>query len=36
MRKLTVYGELYLKDQDWADEWCTEVELEEEQAINLI
>ena len=36
MRKLTVYGELYLKDQDWADEWCAEVELEDEQAINLI
>ena len=36
MRKLTVYGELYLKDQDWSDEWCADVELEDEQAWNLI
>ena len=36
MRKLTVYGELYLKDYDWSDEWCTDVELEDEQASNLI
>jgi hypothetical protein len=36
MRKLTVYGELYLKDKDWSDEWCTDVELDDEQARNLI
>ena len=36
MRKLTVYGELYLEDQDWSEEWCTYVELEDEQANNLI
>lgn len=36
MRKLTVYGELYLEDQDWSDEWCGEVELDDEQAGNLI
>ena len=36
MRKLTIYGELYLKDQDWSDEWKTDVEFEDEQANNLI
>ena len=36
MSKLTVYGELYLEDQDWSDEWCGEVELDDEQAGNLI
>ena len=36
MVKLTVYGELYLEDQDWSDEWCADVELEDEQASNLI
>ena len=36
MEKLTVYGELYLEDQDFSDEWCTDVELDDEQARNLI
>lgn len=36
MRKLTVYGELYLKDQYWSDEWNAHVELDDEQANNLI
>ena len=36
MRKLTVYGELYLEDQDWSEEWCTDVEFDDEQAVNLI
>ena len=36
MTKLTVYGELYLEDQDFSDEWCTDVELDDEQARNLI
>ena len=36
MRKLTVYGELYLKDEDFGSEWCADVELEDEQAGNLI
>lgn len=36
MRKLTVYGELYLEDQDWSDEWYGDVELDDEQAGNLI
>ena len=36
MRKLTVYGELYLKDEDFCDEWCADVELDDEQAGNLI
>lgn len=36
MRNLTVYGELYVKDQDFSGEWCTDVELEDEQASNLI
>ena len=36
MRKLTIYGELYLEDHDWSEEWCTDVEFEDEQAANLI
>ena len=36
MTKLTVYGELYLEDQDFSDEWCTDVELDDEQTRNLI
>ena len=36
MRKLTVYGELYLKDEDFCYEWCVDVELDDEQAGNLI
>ena len=36
MTKLTVYGELYLEDQDFSDEWCTDVEFDDEQARNLI
>ena len=36
MEKLTVYGELYLEDQDWSDELCGDVELDDEQAGNLI
>ena len=35
MEKLTVYGELYLKDQNWSDEWRTEVELDDEQVRTL-
>ena len=35
MRNLTVYGELYLKDKDWSDEWNADVELNDEQARNL-
>lgn len=36
MRKLTVYGELYIKDEDFGGEWCADVELEDDQASNLI
>ena len=36
MEKLTIYGELYLKDEDFGDEWWAEVELDDEQAGNLI
>lgn len=36
MVKLTIYGELYLKNEDFGGEWCTDVELEDEQASNLI
>ena len=36
MKKKTVYGELYLEDQDFSYEWCTDVELDDEQARNLI
>ena len=36
MRKLTVYGELYLKDEDFGDEWYADVELDDEQSRNLI
>ena len=36
MRKLTIYGELYVKDLDFSGEWCADVELEDEQACNLI
>ena len=35
MKKMTVYGELHLKDQDLEGEWCTDVELDDEQARNL-
>ena len=35
MRKLTVYGELYLKDEDFGGEWCADVELDDEQVRNL-
>ena len=35
MRNLTAYGELYLKDKDWSDEWNADVELNDEQARNL-
>ena len=30
MRKLTVYGELYLKDEDFGGEWYADVELDDE------
>ena len=38
MRKFTIYGELYLDnpDKQYDAEWCTEVELEDEQANNLM
>lgn len=36
MRKLTVYGELYLKDESFGGEWNADVELDDEQAGNLI
>ena len=36
MSKLSVYGELYLEAQDWSDERCGEVELDDAQAGNLI
>ena len=36
MVKLTIYGELYLKDEDFGSEWCADVELEDEQTSNLI
>ena len=36
MRKLTVYGELYLKDEDFGGEWYADVELDDEQSRNLI
>ena len=36
MRKLAVYGELYIKDEDFGGEWCADVELDDEQASNLI
>ena len=36
MVKLTIYGELYLKDEDFWSEWCIDIELEDEQASNLI
>lgn len=35
MRKLTVYGELYLKDEDFGGEWSADVELDDEQVRNL-
>ena len=35
MRELTIYGELYLKDEDFGSEWCTDVELDDEQVRNL-
>lgn len=31
MRKLTIYGELYLKDEDFGSEWCADVELAPEK-----
>jgi hypothetical protein len=36
MRKLTIYGELYIKDEDFGGEWCADVDLDDEQASNLI
>lgn len=36
MRKLTIYGELYIKDEDFGGEWCADVELDDEQVSNLI
>ena len=36
MRKLTVYGELYIKDEDFGGEWYADVELDDEQSRNLI
>ena len=36
MRKLTIYGELYIKDEVFSGEWCADVELDDEQASNLI
>ena len=36
MRKLTIYGELCPDDCDYGIEWCGDVELEDEQASNLI
>jgi hypothetical protein len=36
MRKLTIYGELYIKDKDFGGEWCADVDLDDEQASNLI
>ena len=36
MRKLTIYGELYIKDEVFGGEWCADVELDDEQASNLI
>ena len=35
MRKQTIYGELYLKDEDFGSEWCADVELEDDQVRNL-
>jgi hypothetical protein len=36
MKKYTVYGALYLEDQNWLDEWYAEVELNDEQARSLL
>ena len=36
MKKKTVYGELCPDDCDYCIEWCVDVELEDEQADNLL
>ena len=36
MKKKTVYGELCPDDCDYCIEWCVDVELEDEQADDLL